>query len=279
MLSRLFAAIQYTLPHHVLSRAVGKLMHCERPAVKQWLINRAISHYQIDLSEAAEPDATQYKTFNAFFTRALKPDARPIDDTPQRLCSPADGVVSQCGVIQHGRLLQAKGHHFHLTELLGGETDHAQRLKDGNFATIYLSPRDYHRVHMPYDGVLTDMVHVPGRLFSVNQATTQHVPNLFARNERVVAFFDTEFGPMAVILVGAMLVASIEMTEAGIITPPTQHAVQHWHYKKTSQNACKKGQELGRFHFGSTVIVITPKSLPSFASVHSGQCVKMGQCL
>ena len=254
-------------------------MHCERPAVKQWLIDRAISHYQIDLSEAAETDATQYKTFNAFFTRALKPGARPIGDTPQRLCSPADGVVSQCGVIQQGRLLQAKGHHFHLTELLGGETDHAQRFKNGNFATIYLSPRDYHRVHMPYDGVLTDMVHVPGRLFSVNQATTQHIPNLFARNERVVAFFDTDFGPMAVILVGAMLVASIEMTEGGIITPPTQHTVQHWHYDKKLEKTYKKGQELGRFHFGSTVIVITPKTAPSVASTHLGQFVKMGQLL
>ena len=279
MLSRLFATTQYALPHHLLSRAAGKLMHCEHPAVKQWLIDRAITHYNIDLSEADEPDATRHKTFNAFFTRALTPDARPIDHTPHRLCSPADGIVSQCGSIQHGRLLQAKGHHFHLTELLVGETTHAQQLKDGQFVTIYLSPRDYHRVHMPYDGELTDMVHVPGRLFSLNHATTQHVPNLFARNERVIAFFNADFGPMAVVLVGAMLVASIEMTWQGIITPPSSHAVQHWYYKKRLHAVYQKGQEIGRFHFGSTVIVITPKTSPLLTKVTSGAPIKMGQLL
>ena len=207
---QLFLASQYLAPHHLVSRLFGYASDCREPAVKNWMISRFVQRYGVDMSEAEQEDALAYDCFNDFFTRALKDGARPLDDEPGSVLCPADGAISQMGAIEHGRIFQAKGHSYGLADLLGGDAERAAPFQGGEFATIYLSPRDYHRVHMPVAGTLREMVHVPGRLFSVNPLTARNVPRLFARNERVVCIFDTEHGPMALVLVGAMIVASIE---------------------------------------------------------------------
>ena len=209
-LEKLFILSQYPLPHHPLSRLMGRFTQCRNPAFKNLFIRAIVRVFGVDLSEAAEPNPRAYGCFNDFFTRPLKPGIRPIAEDPDAVVSPADGTVSQCGPINEGRLLQAKGRDYGVVELLGGDAGRAAPFQGGSFATIYLSPKDYHRLHMPLAGTLREMVHVPGRLFSVNDATARGVPNLFARNERVVALFDTEAGPMALVLVGAIFVASIE---------------------------------------------------------------------
>ncbi len=220
MKDRLFIISQYLLPHHLLSRLAGCVAECRvrwfKNAFTAWFARR----YQVDMSQALVEDLTSYEHFNAFFTRALKADARPLDTTPGAILSPADGAVSQLGSIDHGRIFQAKGHSFSVLELLGGDPKLSAPFMGGEFATVYLSPKDYHRVHMPLAGTLREMVYVPGRIFSVNQTTAENVPELFARNERVVCLFDTERGPMAVVLVGAMIVASVETVWAGLVTPP-----------------------------------------------------------
>ena len=209
MRERLFIISQYLLPQHLLSRLAGGLANCTWNWVKNPFITWFVKRYQVDMSEAAEENPTAYACFNDFFTRALKDGARPLADGDEVLC-PADGAISQLGRIEHGRIFQAKGQSFSVLELLGGNPEHAALFQGGEFATVYLSPRDYHRVHMPLGGTLTDMIYVPGKLFSVNQSTAENVPELFARNERVVCLFDTPVGPMAVVLVGAMIVASVE---------------------------------------------------------------------
>ena len=214
-------------------------------------------HYPVNLAEAARPDPDDYSSFNDFFTRALKEGARPLDTTPGAILCPADGTVSQLGAITDGRIFQAKGHSFSALELLGGDAERAAPFMGGQFATVYLSPRDYHRVHMPLGGTLREMVYVPGRLFSVNQTTAENVPELFARNERVVCLFDTERGPMAVVLVGAMIVASIETVWAGLVTPP-KRALKSFRYDEAARApiSLEKGEEMGRFKLGSTAIVL-----------------------
>ena len=207
---QLFLASQYLAPHHLVSRLFGYASDCREPAVKNWMISRFVQRYGVDMSEAEQEDALAYDCFNDFFTRALKDGARPLDDEPGSVLCPADGAISQMGAIEHGRIFQAKGHSYGLADLLGGDAERAAPFQGGEFATIYLSPRDYHRVHMPVAGTLREMVHVPGRLFSVNPLTARNVPRLFARNERVVCIFDTEHGPMALVLVGAMIVASMQ---------------------------------------------------------------------
>ena len=194
-------------------------VECTNPKFKNALIKRIIKQYDVDLSEAVHEKPEDYVHFNDFFTRALKPGMRPLPEDNGLVVSPADGEISQIGDIEYGRVYQAKGHDYSLIELIGGDSDLGQEFMGGKFATIYLSPRDYHRVHTPFGGKLRKMVHVPGRLFSVNQGTVENIPGLFARNERVVAIYDTEYGPMAVILVGAMIVASIETVWAGLVTP------------------------------------------------------------
>jgi phosphatidylserine decarboxylase len=197
MKQRLFILFQYLLPHHLLSRLAGCVAECRvrwfKNAFTQWFVRR----YQVDMSQAQVEDITAYQHFNDFFTRALKPGARPLDETPGAILCPADGAVSQLGPIEHGRIFQAKGHSYSALELLGGDARLSAPFMGGEFATVYLSPKDYHRVHMPLTGTLREMVYVPGRLFSVNQTTAENVPELFARNERVVCLFDTERGPMA----------------------------------------------------------------------------------
>ena len=273
-LAKLFALIQYPLPHHLLSRLVGRLAECRIPWLKNALVRRFIRQFKVDMGEAADPDPTAYATFNDFFTRALKDDARPLGEG---VLSPADGRLSQFGPLEAGQLLQAKGHRFSAMDLLGGDADAARRYLGGSFATVYLSPSDYHRVHMPLAGTLTEMVYVPGRLFSVNAATTEHVPNLFARNERLVCHFDTEQGPMAVVLVGAMIVAAIETVWAGQITPLPRGGVQRIRFDTPVHLA--RGAEMGRFKLGSTVVMAFAEPVTFADGIEPGAKVQMGQSL
>ena len=269
-LEKLFVLGQYPLPHHPLSRLMGRLTHCRNPAFKNFFIRRITDAYQVNLDEALEPDINAYGCFNEFFTRPLKPDARPLTQAADAIACPADGFVSQVGDILEGQILQAKGMDYSVEALLGGNAEQAAAFRGGKFATIYLSPRDYHRLHMPLAGTLREMIHVPGRLFSVNDATARGVPNLFARNERVIAMFDTEAGPMALILVGAIFVASIETVWHGVVTPPTSSRVQTWNYDaKPIQLA--RGQEMGRFNMGSTIIVLFGKD-----AIHWSETLKTG---
>lgn len=273
----LFIALQRLTPQHWLSRSAGLLANCENPWIKNQFISWFANKYQVNMDLAIEPNPLAYPTFNEFFTRALKPEARPIDPADNSIVSPADGAISQIGDIDDGRVFQAKGQSFSVLELLGGDSDECSVYQRGKFATIYLSPRDYHRVHMPAGGRLRKMVHVPGQLFSVNQITAEHVPRLFARNERVVCHFDTDRGPMVVVLVGAMIVASIETVWAGLVTP-VRRVIKSTNYSQDCAIELRKGEELGRFLLGSTAIILFPsdavewrKELRAEGSVAMGQ--------
>jgi phosphatidylserine decarboxylase len=281
MKDRLFILSQYLLPHHLLSRLIGCAAECRVSWFKNLLIRWFAKQYQVNMREAQIEDLSAFAHFNDFFTRALKERARPLDSTPGAVLCPADGAVSQLGKIEQGRVFQAKGHSFSVIELLGGDSERAGAFMGGDFATIYLSPKDYHRVHMPLAGTLREMVYVPGRLFSVNQTTAENVPELFARNERVVCLFDTERGPMAVVLVGAMIVASIETVWAGLITPP-KRALKTFKYDEAARApiSLEKGAELGRFKLGSTAIVLFgPGQVQWTAGLAANSSVQMGQCL
>jgi phosphatidylserine decarboxylase len=247
--------LQYILPHHTLSKMMSKLTHCENKIWKNLFIKQIIKHYGVDMNEALEQDINSFKSFNDFFTRELNPAVRPLTTTPNAIACPADGSVSQTGKINDGEIFQAKGKSFTATDLLGGDPARAEPFNNGIYTTIYLSPKDYHRLHMPLTGTLREMVHIPGRLFSVNTATTQSVPGLFARNERVAALFDTDAGPMALILVGAIFVSSIETVWHGVVTPPSITSVRSWKYQENAP-VLKIGQEMGRFNMGSTIIVL-----------------------
>ncbi|MCQ8879375.1 archaetidylserine decarboxylase [Pseudoalteromonas shioyasakiensis] len=249
--------MQYAMPKHFLSRMVGKLAAARLGGLTTWLIKLFIKQYKIDMSEAQYSEPSHYKTFNEFFTRPLKEGVRPLSAQSDIIAHPVDGAISQLGAIVDGQLIQAKGHDYSLQALLGGSEQDTAPFLGGEFATIYLAPKDYHRIHMPIDGTLSKMIYVPGDLFSVNPLTAQNVPNLFARNERVVAIFDTEIGPLAMVLVGATIVASIETVWAGTVTPPAGKDVFSWNYPATGDNAItlKKGEEMGRFKLGSTVIL------------------------
>ncbi|SCX82309.1 phosphatidylserine decarboxylase [Thiohalorhabdus denitrificans] len=281
-LARLGAWAQSPLPPHALSRLLGVLTRRRHPWVRRPLIRWFLRRYGVDLEEAAEPDPEGYPDFQAFFTRPLKPGARPLCPEPDSIASPADGTVSELGHLAEERSVRAKDAAFGVPELLGGSEDLAAPFTGGSFLTVYLAPRDYHRVHMPRDGTLREMVHIPGRAFSVNPATTAHVPNLFARNERVVARFDTDAGPMAVVLVGAMLVATIGTVWAGTVTPPTRREIRRWHYPEDGEEAIRlaKGEELGWFNLGSTVIVLFgPTRARWREDLTPGQRVLTGSCL
>ena len=255
---RIKSWLQYPLPHHAISRGTHRLTRIRHRGFKHWFITRFAGHFGVDMSEAADPDFASYVHFNAFFTRALKAGARPIASGAKDVACPVDGAVSQIGAIEGGRIFQAKGQSFTALELLGGDAQAAAQFEHGSFATLYLSPRDYHRIHMPLDGALTRMIHVPGRLFSVNPPTTRAVPRLFARNERVACLFDTPAGPMALVMVGALNVASIETVWAGEVTPPQRSRVQAWDYDP-GKIKLAKGEEAGRFNMGSTVILLFGK--------------------
>ncbi|KZN31566.1 phosphatidylserine decarboxylase [Pseudoalteromonas luteoviolacea CPMOR-2] len=256
-LDKIKIALQYALPKHAVSRLVGKLAAAQAGALTTQLIKLFIKQYKIDMSEALYEDPAHYKTFNEFFTRPLKPGIRPLASEAHILAHPVDGAISQLGDVIDGQIIQAKGHDYSLQTLLGGSEQDVAPYDGGKFATIYLAPKDYHRIHMPVDGVLRKMIYVPGDLFSVNPLTAQNVPNLFARNERVVAIFDTEIGPLSMVLVGATIVASIETIWAGTVTPPAGKDIFSWNYPAEGDNAVKlkKGEEMGRFKLGSTVIL------------------------
>ena len=270
--------LTYVLPHRLLSSAARKLAYSPSPRIKQWLIDTVTRKFGVDLGEAAQPDAKSYPTFNAFFTRALKPGARVADPDPRVLLMPADGRISQCGPIENGHIFQAKGHSFTAAELLG-DAEAAKPFENGLFATVYLSPKDYHRVHMPWTGTLRETVHVPGRLFSVGTAAVATVPRLFARNERLVCHFDTSFGPMASVMVGALLVSGVETVWSGVEIPRYGDAItrKDWRGKGIT---LERFAEMARFNYGSTVIVLLPPGVAELASgLQAEVAVKLGQRL
>lgn len=255
MKDKLFILMQHLLPQHLLSRLVGQIADCRIRWVKNTFIELFRKHFDVDMSEAQQEDPRAYASFNDFFTRALKDGARPIDEDSSALTSPCDGAVSQAGPIQHGRLIQAKGRGYSLTTLLGGDPARSEPFVNGHFATLYLSPRDYHRVHMPVSGTLREAIYIPGDLYSVNNATAAGVDNLFAHNERLVTIFDTEYGPMAMVLVGAMIVAGIETVWSGQVAPAKPQPQTLYSRSEPAPIRLEKGQEMGRFHLGSTVIL------------------------
>ncbi|MCK9637160.1 MAG: archaetidylserine decarboxylase [Methylobacter tundripaludum] len=270
---------QYVLPHHALSAMMSKLTHCENRSFKNLFIKQIIRHYGVNMDEALEQDINVYKSFNDFFTRELKPGVRPLSTERNAIVCPADGAVSQAGDITDGKIFQAKGKSFTATDLLGGDAARAEPFNNGVFTTIYLSPKDYHRLHMPLTGTLREMVHIPGRLFSVNGATVNSVPGLFARNERVAAIFDTEIGPMALVLVGAIFVSSVETVWHGVVTPPSVTEVQNWQYGDDAP-MLKIGEEMGRFNMGSTIIVLFGKDKAEWdAEFKAGKTVKLGELI
>ena len=274
---RLFVFMQYLLPQQLISRLVGILAHSSMPVIKDPFIRTFIKRFKVNMDEAERQHPSQYGSFNDFFTRSLKADARAIDKNPKHLACPVDGAISQLGKINGQNLFQAKGHEFNLTTLLGGNSGLATPFIDGDFATIYLAPKDYHRIHMPCDGTLTHMVHVPGQLFSVNQATAAQVPGLFARNERVVAIFDTEFGSMAMVLVGAMIVASVETVWAGLVCPKGK-VVSQFNYTNQEPIVLKKGEEMGHFKLGSTLVMCLPKGASQWPTeLSAGTTTRLGQ--
>ncbi len=271
-------ALTYVLPHRLLSSLARRLAYSTNRAVKQWLIDTVTRRFGVDLGEAAEPDPTAYPSFNAFFTRALKPGARTPDADPRALLMPADGHISQCGPIVDGRIFQAKGQGFTAAELLGSEVD-AAPFRDGSFATVYLSPRDYHRVHMPWTGTLRETVHVPGRLFSVGTDAVASVPRLFARNERLVCHFDTDFGPMVQVMVGALLVSGVETVWGGVEIPAYGDAITRKDYRGRGITL-ERFAEMARFNYGSTVIVLLPKGAATLdPALHAESPVRLGERL
>lgn len=275
----LITSLQYVLPHHLLSQMMSKLTHCENKPFKNLFIKQIIKHYGVNMDEALEQDINAYKSFNAFFTRELKPGVRPMSSERNAIVCPADGAVSQAGDISGGQIFQAKGKSFTATDLLGGDAARAEPFNNGVFTTIYLSPKDYHRLHMPLTGTLREMVHIPGRLFSVNAATVDSVPGLFARNERVAAIFDTDAGPMALVLVGAIFVSSVETVWHGVVTPPSVSSVQSWQYGDDAPTL-KIGEEMGRFNMGSTIIVLFGKDKAAWdAGFKAGKTVKLGELI
>lgn len=270
----------YALPHHAISRVVFALTRLRTP-LKAPFVRWFIRHFRVDMSEALEPNPGAYASFNEFFTRAIRPELRPLAQDPQQVASPVDGTVSQAGPVTAGRLVQAKGRDYSVLELLGGSDGLAEEFAGGRFTTLYLSPRDYHRIHMPVDGTLRCMTHVPGRLFSVAPHTVRTVPRLFARNERVVTVFDTPLGAMAMVLVGAINVAAIETVWAGLVTPPHGRRITTTRYGEDRPAPfLRKGEEMGRFNMGSTVILLFADSGVNWSDdLVPGATVRMGRAI
>ena len=271
-------ALSYVLPHRLLSSIARKLAYSRNSRLKQWLIDTVIAKFHVDMSEAAEPDPRAYPSFNAFFTRALRPGARVPDPDPRALLMPADGHISQCGPIEAGRIFQAKGQSYTAAELLG-DAEAARPFADGLFATVYLSPRDYHRVHMPWTGTLRETVHVPGRLFSVGTEAVRDVPGLFARNERLVCHFDTDFGPMASVMVGALLVSGVETVWSGVEIPDYADEIVRRDWRGHGI-VLERFAEMARFNYGSTVIVLLPPGAATLSPELAAETpVRLGQTL
>ncbi|MDX1573508.1 MAG: archaetidylserine decarboxylase [Methylophaga sp.] len=275
---KLLTLPQYLLPQHTLSKLMHRLCRCRWPWLKNAMIKAVIKQFQVDMTLAQQQDINVFEHFNAFFTRALRPEVRPL--AASDLLSPVDGNISQIGDIQGGRIIQAKGRDYSVAELLGNDAAIAEHFNGGRFATIYLSPRDYHRIHMPCSGRLQHMRYIPGKLFSVNPRTARAVPRLFARNERLVTIFETDFGPMAMVLVGAIFVGSMQTVwHAGEITPPYGKSIRDWQYQ-TDNIQLAKGAEMGRFNMGSTVVLLLPKGAPAWRqTLRSEMQLDMGEAL
>ena len=274
---RLAVIPQYFLPKQALTLLAGRVASARGGAWTTALIRRFVKHYGVNMDEAANPDITSYASFNDFFTRALNPGARPLAQAD--LVCPVDGAISQLGDIAVDQIFQAKGHCYSTTALLGGDSAMAALFQHGHFATLYLSPRDYHRIHMPCDGMLRSMVHVPGALFSVNPTTARGVPELFARNERVVCLFDSAAGPFVLVLVGATIVGSMATVWHGQVNPPRPGVVRQWDYEPGAV-VLRQGEEMGRFLLGSTVVMLFPKGPLQFnARWMSGASVRLGETM
>lgn len=271
---------QYLLPQHMLSIAMHRLANSKINWFKKAFIYCIVSRYKVNVNEAAETDLATYSSFNDFFTRALQSDIRPIADGDKMMTSPVDGAISQIGEIKQGRIIQAKGQDYSVVELLGGDEKLAEQFEQGQFATIYLSPKEYHRVHMPLTGQLKQMRYIPGKLFSVSPRTARAMPRLFSRNERIVTVFETGQGPLVMVLVGAIFVGSMETVWAGQITPPYSRDIAIWDYTAEDAINLAKGQEMGRFNMGSTVVLLLPKNMNAFtAGLSVSSVVKLGQAM
>ena len=272
-----FILLQHLLPKRALTELAGRIASARGGAFTHALIRGFVRRYRVDMSQAAQPDIEAYESFNDFFTRALREDVRPLSSADW-IC-PVDGAVSQFGRIERGRIFQAKGHDYGCSELLAGDAALAAEFEGGAFATLYLSPRDYHRIHMPCAGRLRQMIHVPGSLYSVNPTTARAITGLFARNERLVCIFDTAHGPLAMVLVGATIVGSIATVWHGTVTPPRPTRPRQWQYD-ASQIALEKGAEMGRFLLGSTVVLLWPSGSMSFNEQWAESAlVRMGETM
>ncbi|MCX7264580.1 MAG: phosphatidylserine decarboxylase [Betaproteobacteria bacterium] len=277
MSDRLAVLPQYLMPKQAMTRLAGLLASAELGALTTWVVRRFVAKYKVNMSQAHEADPAQYKSFNAFFTRALRDGARPL--AKASWLSPVDGAISQFGQIEKDQIFQAKGHHYSTSALVGGDSALAAQFENGHFATLYLSPRDYHRIHMPCAGRLLRMVHVPGDLFSVNPSTARGVPGLFARNERVVCTFETAHGPLVMALVGATIVGSMSTVWHGQVNPPRPGQLREWRYE-TQNIQLAQGQEMGRFLLGSTVVMLFAKNSISFAQNWAAAgAIQMGQAM
>jgi phosphatidylserine decarboxylase len=273
---------KYLLPKRALTVALGALAGTRGGALTHAAVRRFISIYGVNMGEAADPSIEHYATFNEFFTRALRVGARPLAEAPW-IC-PVDGAISQCGTISHDRIFQAKGHDYSTQALVGGDAALAARFENGAFATLYLAPKDYHRIHMPCGGRLVRMIHVPGTLFSVNPTTARGIPNLFARNERVVCVFESDSGPFVLALVGATIVGSMATVWHGVVNPPRPGTVREWHYEGPAYNGkpvvLERGAEMGRFLLGSTVVMLFPRNTLRFdSSWRPEKAVRLGEAM
>lgn len=281
MPDRLFVLFQYLFPKQALTHFAGWVASRERGWVTTAIIRRFVAKYRVNMGEATNSDIASYLTFNDFFTRALKPGVRPL--ARAELVCPVDGAISQFGAIERDQIFQAKGHSYSTTAVVGGDAALAARYQDGHFATIYLSPKDYHRIHMPCDGRLTRMIYVPGELFSVNPATARGVPGLFARNERVVCVFESARGPFVLALVGATIVGSMATVWHGVVNPPRGKVVREWRYPASPEQPevfLKQGEEMGRFLLGSTVVLLFPKGPLRFNPDWApGRAVRLGEVM
>ena len=275
MSDRLAVLPQYFLPKQALTLLAGKIAGAKGGHWTTSLIRWFVGRYQVNMAEAANPDIASYASFNEFFTRPLRADARPLDAA--NLICPVDGAISQFGAIEHDQIFQAKGHQYSTTALVGGDQELAMQFENGSFATMYLSPKDYHRIHMPCDGRLTRMIYVPGELFSVNPTTARGVPGVFARNERVVCVFDSVAGAFILTLVGATIVGSMATVWHGVVNPPRTDKIREWRYDD-QDISLKKGEEMGRFLLGSTVVMLFPQNTLRFNADWSPTgAIKMGE--
>ena len=278
ILEKAITGLFYVLPHHLISRTVLRLSHSNNRWLSRLLIRNYARWFKLDMREALQPSLASYPSLNALFTRALRPDARPLAQPDTTLVSPADGILSEYGRIEGNQLLQAKGYHYSLTKLFADFHDLAAPFTDGQYATIYLSPRDYHRLHMPLRGELTDQIYIPGRLFSVSPMTTRNIPEIFTRNERLICLFDSDIGRIALIMVGAINVSAMETVWAGPVTPSHEKTPNHTHYDDTMR--LQRGAEMGRFNMGSTIILLTEKNRIGWLDTLSpGQTIRLGNAL